>query len=315
EVRRSHARDPGDAGGIEAGQHLALQAGESERLEGEVAAIAQAVAHKDVHDTESEGGVGAQLDPEMPVRALRGTAAARLDDHELRAAIARALDERPDVDVGGEQIGAPRDDEIGLGHRLGISAAHAPARRVPSGFRGGITDGARLEACGAEGVKESQEQSPVELPLMRAVRIPEETEGAVAAQAALPSRDDLIQGLAPADRLEAPLALGAHAPEGREHALGRVHPLVLAIDLGAGEAGRHRMLRVALDLYDAPILDGGEERALIGAIMGAGRTDRLNHELSFARRIVREGLCLVNPRALALQWPPRCFKKGGPNGW
>jgi uncharacterized OsmC-like protein len=36
--------------------------------------------------------------------------------------------------------------------------------------------------------------------------------------------------------------------------------------------------------------------------MGAGRTDGLNHGLSFARSIVREGLRLVNPRARALQW-------------
>jgi hypothetical protein len=56
-----------------------------------------------------------------------------------------------------------------------------------------------------------------------------------------------------------------------------MHHLVLAVHLGAGEARRHRMVGVALELEQAPVLHGGDARALIGAIVGAGGADGLDH--------------------------------------
>ena len=98
DVGRRHAGDRGDAGGIEARQHLALEAVEPERLPREIVAIAEAVAREHVHEAERQCRVAADVHAHVPVRALRGLAAPRLDDHQLGAGMPRALDERPDVD-------------------------------------------------------------------------------------------------------------------------------------------------------------------------------------------------------------------------
>src|SRR5262249_60735443 len=105
--------------------------------------------------------------------------------------------------------------------------------------------GPGLQARHAERVKQAQQQPAVELPLVRAVRVPEHAERPFRCEDRAPARHDLVERLLPADRCEASLALGADALERREHALGGMHPLVLAIDLGAGEAGGHGMLGVA----------------------------------------------------------------------
>ena len=255
DVGRRHAGDRGHAGGIEARQHLALEALEPERLPREIVAIAEAVAREHVHEAERQGGVAADVHAHVPVRALRRLAAPRLDDHELGAGMPRALDERPDMEVGRHQVRAPGDDEVGVHHRLGIGASDAAARRVPARLRARVAHRARLQTRDAERVEEAEEQAAIDLALVCAIRVAEQREGPILADDGLPAADDLVERLGPGDRREAPLALGAGAAQRRRDAIRRVDRLVLAVHLGAHEARGHHVIGVALQLRQPPVLD------------------------------------------------------------
>ena len=66
-----------------------------------------------------------------------------------------------------------------------------------------------------------------------------------------------------------PSPFGADAAQRRADALRRMHELGVAIDLGAGEPGGERLLRVAAHAPHAAVLDLGEQRAHVRAVMRA----------------------------------------------
>ena len=124
-------RETGDRGGAlgrEMRQDLALEPIEAGGVPGEVGAVAQPVARQDMHDPQSQGRVGADADGEVPVGPARGAAAARVDDHQLDAAFSRRFDLGPEMHVGGDEIGAPGDDQIGVDDRF-RGRRRRPARR------------------------------------------------------------------------------------------------------------------------------------------------------------------------------------------
>src|SRR5262249_61874535 len=104
------------------------------------------------------------------------------------------------------------------------------------------------------------------LPLVGAVGIAKYRLRAVLAEDGLPATNDFVERVIPCRRNEAPLALGTRAAQGGRHALRRVHHLMVVVDLGARKAGSEGVIGIALDPHDAPILDVGEERALVGAL-------------------------------------------------
>ena len=71
-----------------------------------------------------------------------------------------------------------------------------------------------------------------------------------------------------------PEPFGAAALQRRRDALGRIHQVGVAVDLSAGEARRVGMVGVALDAHDLAVLDMGDERAHVGAIV---RTNDSNY--------------------------------------
>src|SRR3990172_6336328 len=93
----------------------------------------------------------------------------------------------------------------------------------------------------------------------------------------LPAFDDLAERLLPRDRSEAALALPARPAQRRPDPIGGVHQLVVVVDLRAGEPGSERVSRVALDADDAPVVDVGDQRALVGAVVGADGADGPGH--------------------------------------
>jgi hypothetical protein len=259
--------------GSKRGSTVALEALEAERLPREIVAIAEAVAREDVHEAERQGCVAADVHAHVPVRALRGLAAPRLDDHDLGAGTPRALDERPDMEIGRHQVRAPGDDEVGVHHRLGIGASDAAARRVPARLRARVAHRAGLQPRDAERVEEAEKQAAVELALVCAIRVAEQRERPILADDGLPAADDLVERLGPGDRHEAPLPLGARAAQRRRDAIRRVERLVLPVHLGAHEARGHHVIGVALQLRQPPVLDVREERALVGTVVRARRAD------------------------------------------
>src|SRR5437763_1298688 len=80
----------------------------------------------------------------------------------------------------------------------------------------------------------------------------------------------------PAYRSEFAVALGAGAAQRRLDALRRMHEFGVAVDLGAGEAGGEGLLRVAAHAQHAAILDLGQQRAHVGAVMRADDANRFH---------------------------------------
>jgi hypothetical protein len=81
---------------------------------------------------------------------------------------------------------------------------------------------------------------------------------------------DVVQRLVPRRRLEAPLALGAHAPQRRRQPVRMIGALDVAVHLGAQEPLRHRVVGVALHAYGAAVLHVHQHGARVGAVVRAG---------------------------------------------
>ena len=138
DVRGREAGDRRCALGGETRQYLAHDPLEAERVLVEIGAVAEPVAHQDVHDAQGQRRVGADADRQVPVGPVSGAAAAGVDDDERDAPFADGLDLRPEVHVGGDEVGAPGDDEIGVHDRLRVGAADRPDSHVPGGLAAGI---------------------------------------------------------------------------------------------------------------------------------------------------------------------------------
>ena len=250
----------------------------------------------------------ADVDAQVPVRARGGAAAPRLDDDQLGAAPARARSTSGQMWRLVVMRSAPQEMTRSESHHgLGIGAADAAARRVPARLRAGVAHRARLEPRGAERVEEPEQQAAVELALVRAVGVAEQRERPVLADDA-PASAPTISSSASSqrDRREAPLALGAGAAQRRQHALRRVHQLVLAVHLGAGEARRHRMLGIALQLEKPPVLDvamsehwSGQSCAHAVRMMGIRLPSRpqLARRAAITTRPGRSSPCPARPRS------------------
>ena len=75
-----------------------------------------------MHHAERERGVAAGMDEEVLVGELAGAVAMRIDGVELCAVAPRFHDERPQMDVGAENIRAPGEDQLGVAELLGLGA-------------------------------------------------------------------------------------------------------------------------------------------------------------------------------------------------
>ncbi len=83
-----------------------------------------------------------------------GAVAVRIDDVKLRAVAPRLDDERPQVHVGAEDVGAPGDDQLGVAELLGLGAVAEAERSGHAGHAGGGADGA-VEPRSAQAMEEA----------------------------------------------------------------------------------------------------------------------------------------------------------------
>ena len=110
------------------------QAVEAFGVAGDVIGVVEAFADDDVHHGQRQRGIAAGIDEEVVVGGRAGAVAVRIDGVELRAVAARFHDERPEMDVGAEDVGAPGQDQPGVAELLGLGAV-AHAERLRSGRR------------------------------------------------------------------------------------------------------------------------------------------------------------------------------------
>src|SRR5258707_1117173 len=129
-------------------------------------------------DAERQGSVGADADRQMQIGAGRRARAAGLDDDELDACLAHLFDQRPEMHVGGDEIGAPRDDEIAVDHRFGIGAADRADGVIPRRLAARVAYRAALQPRGAERMEEPVDEAAIHLPLMGGIGVAENGERA-----------------------------------------------------------------------------------------------------------------------------------------
>ena len=263
-------------------QDLALDLVEAQRVLGDVVAVGELVAHQDVHDAERQGGIGADADRQIEVGRLGAARAARIDHHDRHAALLPLLlGQRPEMHVGGGEVRAPRDHQVGMDDILGIGAADGADRHFPRRLAARVAHRAGHQARGAQRMEQAVHQAAVHQALMGGVGVAQQGERTALGDDRLPLGRDLVERLVPGDRRELARPFRAGAPERRLDALGGVNEVGVAVDLSAGEARRVRMVWIALHAHDLAVLDMGDERAHVGTIV---RTDdsngRLHHTVS-----------------------------------
>ena len=236
----------------------------------EEGAVGESIAHEHVEDGEGKRTVGAGARAEEGVGVVGGLRAVGVDAVDLGASLASHLDVVAEVDVGREHADAPEDDHIAmLGFLRGgrQRRAHDVAIATALGRR---ADGA-VEARGAERVEEGVAGAVANRAHRAGVGVRQDGLGAVFLGDAVPAPSDLFDGLIPADGAKAPLALLADAPQRRHDALWRVDRALIVGHLRAERAAREGVFGVARDTDGLAVLDGDEQPAAVGAVVGTDR--------------------------------------------
>ena len=252
------------------GQRLRAQLLPAVDMPGDVVVVQPVLGDQLVHQAQRQRAVGAGQQRQVLVALVRGLGLARVDADQLRALALGLVGEGPEMQVGGDRVAAPDEDQLRLGE---VRQVHADL--VPVGGRQ-----RRAAGRGADGAVQAGRAQPVEEAARHGLAL-QQAHGAgiavgedglrVARRDRLQAAGDLGDRLVPADALEARrFVLGVDALERVQHALRVVGPLRVARDLGAQRAVGAGMLRLALHLDDLAVLDGDAQGAGVGAVMRAG---------------------------------------------
>ena len=276
--------EAGDLGSPRRGelrQDVAFDGVEAQRLVRDVVAVGALVAHQHVHDAERQGCIGADPDRQIEVGRLGAARAARIDHHDLDAALLALLfGECPEMHVGGGEVGAPRDHQVGMDDILGVGAAHGAECHVPRCLAAGVAHRAGLQARGAERMEQAVHEAAVHQALVGGVGVAEQGERAAFLDDRFPLGGDLVERLVPGDGLELARAFGAGPLQRRPDAFGRVNEIGVAVHFSASEARRVGLVGIALDAHNFTVLDMCDQRAHVGAIVGANDSNLLHRTVS-----------------------------------
>ena len=223
-----------------------------------------------MEDGERKRAVGAGARAEEGVGVVGGLRAVGVDAVDLGASLASHLDVVAEVDVGREHADAPEDNHIAmLGFLRGGRQRRAHDVAIATAL-GGRTDGA-VEARGAERVEEGVAGAVANRAHRAGVGVGQDGLGAVFLDDAVPAPSDLFDGLIPADGAKAPLALLADALQRRHDTLCGVDRAFIVGHLRAERAAREGVFGVARDTDGLAVLDGDEQPAAVGAVVGTDR--------------------------------------------
>src|SRR5437764_6050503 len=124
------------------------------RVARDIVMIDQIVANHHVHHGERERGVAARSDLQMPIGGFGRACADRIDDDHRGPAFPRFSDQRPEVEVGDDRVGAPQHDEAAVDDVLWVNAGAGADGRRESG-RCDRTADVSLECAAAHDAEEA----------------------------------------------------------------------------------------------------------------------------------------------------------------
>ena len=244
-------------------------------------------------------GAGAWLD-EL-VGRLGGGRPQRVDHDDLRPVGAGGLDGRPQVTVGQPGVAGPDDDQAAVA-QLERVEPEAGAVGHPHAGADGRAANRPIEQAGAEVVEEpAVHAGHGEQALVAGIAERKDRFGAVLVDHAVQAGGDLGQRVVPRDLLEPALALRADPAQRVEEAVGAVHAVDEAVDLGAQLAVAVRVVGPAADLDGDAVAHGHVPAAGVGAVVVA----RAVHDL--VDRHPRDATHPPHPRVCCIRGPPRGF--------
>ena len=245
----------------------------AQRVFVDVVVIYEVLGDDHVHHAKRQGSVRPRPDLDMPVGLLGGASADRVDDHDLGTFLPRLEDEGPGVQVGAQHVHRPDDDVFRIGEAFDVE----PAGRAHGHDPGG--GGARLAvAFLADGRAQTVEEGitagePVQRALVAQVAVIHNRLRAVLVDDLRPTVFDLGERLVIGDALKLAAAFGPDALHRVQQAVGVVVMLSVILELHAQAAPRHRVVGIAGHLDQFSVFDVIEERAGIGAVLGANPSD------------------------------------------
>ena len=249
---------------------MRLERSSAIRIFREIGPVGEPFLEEDVHRGAGERAVGAGARHQVDVGHFGRGRAIGIDHDEGRLPLLPgAGDPAHQIDLRRDRIAAPHDDEVGLRDLARVSAALHAGAGTPAGIGERVAIG-RMLARIAHRV--AQTLDPVALHEPHGAGIEERPHrlGAEARCGAGESFGHFVERVVPRDRLKAPLALGADAPQRRCQPIGMVLALGIARDLGAHDAGGVAVLGAADAADRAPVEPLDLERADARAIV---RTD------------------------------------------
>ncbi len=243
--------------------HALGQALEAMRHFRDVGAVFEALVEDHVHHAEGQRRIRSGTDGDVPVGYCGCPRAVGIDDDQPRSVAPRLLDEWPQVNVVAVDVRGPREDKIGQAEVFGWRAQLLSVDQVPCLPARFGTDGA-VKLARPQAVKEAAIHGAVaEHADGSGVTVREDRFGAVPVADLVKPRSDRIERFVPARALEcfvlAPalqraLCRSGFAAQRVENAVRRVDAIEILRHLAAQKAPRHRLRRVAFDLYRAAFL-------------------------------------------------------------
>ncbi len=282
--------------------HMVLELARRIGVTLEIIPVGLAVAEQAMHHRAGQRTVGAGPDQHRQVGLLHGRVHVDVDDDDLGAAfLAGPRRVRHHIDLGVHRIGAPDRHQVGLRHLARIGAGELAGAGDKTGPR-------RIHADGGEeagiflGVAQPVDAVALHEPHGAGVIIRPHRFGAVLRFGADELLGDQIERVIPRDRRKFARALGADAAQRMLQAIGVMHALGVARDLGADHAGRVSIFFSATNPADgAPVDDLDFERAGRRTVVRAGRSadfwpDELVHDLSYLISLQRQWVRAVRER-------------------
>ena len=222
-----------------------------------------------MHQRQRQRRIGAGQQLQVFMAFVGGLALARIDADQL-GAIALGLHRiAPKMQVAANAVAAPNQDQPAFGKKL-----HPHAQLAAIGVQQSLRPGTGANGAVQQGGAQLVEKAPVHaLALHQAhgagIAVGQDGLRVGLGDAVQPGAD-IGQRIVPAHRLKLAAALGPHPLHRLQHPVGMVAALGVFADLGAKHAAGVRMQGVAADLGGYAIDHRGDQRAGVGAVMGAG---------------------------------------------
>ena len=236
------------------------------------ARIGQTVSHHDVQHRQRQSAVATRRDNKGFIDGLAGGGAIGVNRPDTGAAPPCRLGITHGVDAGSGGVDTPQDDQVALCDLVRLHGRGSAHDRLPAGILGRGADGA-LQSRSAQLVKKGVAAVALHQPHRAGIGIGQDAFGTILCDQLIPAGADRLDRRIPGYRLELPGAFRPDPPQRCRQPTGGVDGLLVVAHLGAEQAARDRMIRVARDLDGPAPLNSYQQAAGVGAVVGADGTE------------------------------------------